>query len=68
MRLAEWLAKHPGPVVASNQATTRILDLYGDLGFDIRLLDAPRMISCTGDRSPAKEMLAVLGTDAGDSW
>jgi DNA adenine methylase len=65
VRLAEWLARHPGPVVASNQATDRILELYGDLGFQVTLLDAPRMISCTGDRSPAKEMLATRGTEPG---
>jgi DNA adenine methylase len=62
-RLANWLVAHPGPVVASNQATKRVLELYGDLGFQLTLLDAPRMISCTGDRSPAKEMLAVRGVD-----
>ena len=58
VRLAEWLAKHKGPVVASNQATGRILDLYKRLGFSIEIRDAPRKISCTGDRTPAKEMLA----------
>ncbi len=58
VRLAEWLARHPGPVVASNQATERILALYQGLGFHITLLNAPRRISCTGDRRPAKEMLA----------
>jgi DNA adenine methylase len=63
VRLAYWLAKHPGPVVASNQATERILTLYDGLGFRITLLDAPRMISCTGDRTPAKEMLALRGVD-----
>ncbi len=61
VRLAEWLAEHSGPVVASNQATERILKLYGKLGFQIKILNGPRMISCTGDRSPAKEMLAVRG-------
>jgi len=61
VRLAHWLARHPGPVVASNQATARVLELYGDLGFELRLLDAPRYISCTGDRSPAREMLATRG-------
>lgn len=65
VRLARWLARHPGPVVASNQATDRVLDLYGGLGFDIALLDAPRMISCTGDRSPAREMLATRNLDPG---
>jgi len=63
VRLAHWLSRHPGPVVASNQATKRILELYGDLEFRLILLDAPRMISCTGDRSPAKEMLALREID-----
>ncbi len=59
VRLAEWLAWHPGPVMLSNQATDRIVDLYGQLGFELRFLDAPRMISCTGDRTPAREVLAL---------
>jgi len=59
VRLANWLAAHKGPVVASNQATDRILELYGDLGFEIALHDGPRRISCTGDRKPALEMLAT---------
>jgi DNA adenine methylase len=60
VRLADWLSKHQGPTVVSNQATDRILDLYGKLGFNLRIIKAPRLISCTGDRSPAKEMLAML--------
>jgi DNA adenine methylase len=63
VRLAEWLSKHRGPTVVSNQATDRILQLYKRLGFKIRVLEAPRMISCTGDRSPAKEVLATRGFD-----
>jgi DNA adenine methylase len=59
IRTAEWLARHPGPVILSNQATDRICDLYRSLGYQIRFLDAPRRISCTGDRSPAKEVLAL---------
>lgn len=58
-RLATWLAAHPGPVVASNQATVRILDLYQGLGFQVELVLAPRRISRTGDRTPAVEMLAT---------
>jgi DNA adenine methylase len=58
VRAAEWLARHPGPVVLSNQATDRIVSLYGRLGFTLRFLHAPRMISCTGDRTPAREVLA----------
>jgi len=58
VRLFHWLMKHPGPVVISNQATKRIIDLY-KAEFDITLLDGPRRISRTGDRTPAKEMLAT---------
>jgi DNA adenine methylase len=47
--------------VLSNQATTRIVELYEKLGFEITYLDGPRRISCTGDRSAAKEVLAVKG-------
>jgi DNA adenine methylase len=57
---AEWLAKHPGPVILSNQATSRILELYKELGFETPTFPAPRRISCTGDRSPALEVLARL--------
>jgi DNA adenine methylase len=59
VRLARWLAKHPGPVVLSNQATERIRHLYLDLGYRVETLTAPRMINCTGDRTPAHEVLAI---------
>ena len=59
VRTAEWLAKHKGPVLLSNQATDRIIALYKRLGFKLRFLDAPRRISCTGDRTPAREVLAA---------
>jgi DNA adenine methylase len=61
VRLAEFLTRHRGPVVLSNQATKRIVRLYRKLGFSVRALDAPRRISCTGDRRPAKEVLATRG-------
>ncbi len=63
VRLARWLAEHKGPVVLSNQATDRILALYESLGFRLSLVDAPRSISRTGDRSPAREVLATKGCD-----
>jgi DNA adenine methylase len=59
VRTAEHLATHPGPVVLSNQATPRIVQLYRSLGFSLRFLQAPRLINCTGDRTPAREVLAV---------
>jgi len=61
VRLAEWLAKHKGPVALSNQATERIIELYKKLGFNIFILSAPRMISCTGDRARTDEILATKG-------
>jgi DNA adenine methylase len=64
VRAAEWLAKHEGPVILSNQATDRIVALYEKLGFNLRFLDAPRRISCNGDRRPAKEVLATRNLDA----
>ncbi len=58
-RAAMLLAKHPGPVVISNQATPRIVELYEDLGFELSYLAGPRRISCTGDRTAAREVLAI---------
>jgi len=64
VRLAEWLARHPGPVILSNQATRRIEKLYRGLGFGLRKLEAPRRISCNGDRTPAWEVLAIRNLPA----
>lgn len=62
-RTAVRLAAHPGPVVLSNQATTRIIKLYKKLGFKIAYLNGPRRISCTGDRTAAREVLATKGLE-----
>lgn len=59
VRTAEWLSRHPGPVVLVNQATERIETLYERLGFTISHHKAPRRISCTGDRKPAREVMAT---------
>jgi DNA adenine methylase len=61
VRLANWLAAHRGPVVASNQATARICALYKDLGFKVSTVKAPRMINSSGDRTPALEIIATRG-------
>lgn len=58
VRTAHVLARHRGPVILVNQATARVEKLYRTLGYDVRYLDAPRRISCTGDRTLAKEVLA----------
>jgi len=59
VRTAKWLARHRGPVILVNQATDRVADLYKELGYSVSYLDAPRRISCTGDRTPAREIMAT---------
>jgi DNA adenine methylase len=58
-RTAAFLARHRGPVILVNQATDRVETLYRRLGYAVTFLDAPRRISCTGDRTPARE---IVGT------
>jgi DNA adenine methylase len=60
-RLAEWLSRHSGKVVVSNQATDRIMALYEKFGFRTEMIEAPRRIACNGNRKPAVEMLAYRG-------
>ena len=64
-RLAGWLAKHSGPVIASNHYTPRIVDLYSSLGFCALRVMAPRRINSSGDRSPKAEALFVNGIPRG---
>lgn len=58
IRAAEFLAGLSLPVTVSNQATPRVLELYGDLGFQLQTISAPRRISSNGDRGDALELLA----------
>lgn len=57
--LAVHLKKHPGPVILVNQATERIISLYKGLGYRVETVMAPRRISCTGDRTAAREVIAT---------
>jgi DNA adenine methylase len=59
LRLLEWLSKQAVPIVATNQATPRILAAYTEAGFAITTLLAPRRIASSGDRTPALEMFAT---------
>jgi DNA adenine methylase len=59
VKLANWIVDQGVPVIASNLATDRIIALYKDLGFKIELVEAPRKISCNGDRRPVVEMFAT---------
>ena len=64
-RTAAWLARHCGPVVLANRATARIQRLYRSLGFALTALQAPRRISCTGDRRQVAEVLATRNLSVG---
>jgi DNA adenine methylase len=59
VRLAKYLSAHTGKVIASNFATDEILSLYSGEGFTIEIIEAASRISCTGDRTPMKEMFAI---------
>lgn len=59
VNLASSLATLNCPVVASNKATDRIIDLYQGLGFNVKIIQAPRRISCNGDRTNVDEILAT---------
>lgn len=58
VRLAKYLSSLLNPVILSNQATDRIIKLYESSGFDVTLIDAPRFISCNGNREKVKEVIA----------
>jgi DNA adenine methylase len=59
VRLADLLAKHDGPVVATNLATPHVLEIYRERGFVVETVSAPRSVSRDGDRAPVQEMLAM---------
>jgi DNA adenine methylase len=63
-RTAVWVSRHAGPSVLVNQATARIVRLYRQLGFRLFFVEGPRRISCTGDRTPAREVIAIRNVEA----
>lgn len=61
-RVARWTANLSVPVVITNQATDRILNLYEDLGFSLEIVEVPRFINCVGSkRGPVKEVIGIKG-------
>jgi DNA adenine methylase len=58
VRLARWLARHPGPVIASGQGG-RTAELYRGLGFTVETVQMPRSINSDGaGRGSVDEILA----------
>jgi len=66
-RLAHFLANKPNPVVASNYATPRIVELYSDLGFTITTFENKVSINRDGKArsNPVTEMLAFKNINFG---
>ena len=58
-RTARFCAAHRGPVVLVNQATDRVVRLYESLGYTLTFVNGPRRISCDGNRTPAREVVAT---------
>lgn len=63
VQLAETLATHAGPVVATNAATDRVLALYRAVGFTVGTTEVARSISSNGNRKKAVEMIAYKNLD-----
>lgn len=60
VRLAHWLAAQPGMKIASNYPAAEIVELYGDLGFEINLIESRISVAAkSSSRKPIKEMLAI---------
>lgn len=57
--LATRLMAHPGPVMITNAATPRVLDLYRSMGFHTQVLQAPRRIAASGNRDAVSEVIAT---------
>jgi DNA adenine methylase len=58
VRLVEWLSDFNNPIVISNQATNRVIDLYEKNEYSIEFVTTVRKISCKGDRPKTTEVLA----------
>lgn len=58
LRLVNWLSQLNCTVIASNSYDDKLVTLYSDAGFIVSSVIAPRSISCNGDRTPVKEMIA----------
>lgn len=58
LRLVNWLSQLNCTVIASNSYDDKLIKLYSDAGFIVSDVIAPRSISCNGDRTPVKEMIA----------
>ncbi|MGR5365874.1 DNA adenine methylase [Photobacterium damselae] len=62
-RLSDLYKDSSNPVMAFNSDHNVILNIYKENGYDVYTFDAPRSISCNGNRDSVREMLAVKNID-----
>ncbi len=59
VRAAKFFGELKCPVILSNLATPRIVELYKTLGFKLQFLQPPQRISSTGARQVIREVVAT---------
>jgi DNA adenine methylase len=59
VRLTDWAAAQTVPIVLSDLATARAIELYSERGFKITTVTAPRRISASGNRKGVIEIVAL---------
>lgn len=60
VRVAEKFAAHDGPIVTSNAATARVINLYHRLGYTVDFVAAPRSVAA--DASKRGAVLEIFAT------
>jgi DNA adenine methylase len=57
--LVDWLSVHHGPIIVSNSATDRIVNLYKKNGYKLSFMKERININSTGNRTPANVVIAA---------
>jgi DNA adenine methylase len=59
----DWLSDHCGPVIISNSATDRVINLYKKSGYKLHYMKERININSTGDRTPADVVIATKNVE-----
>lgn len=59
----DWLSDQSGPVIISNSATDRIINLYKKSGYKLHYMKERININSTGDRTPADVVIATKNVE-----
>jgi DNA adenine methylase len=61
--VVDWLSGHNGPIILSNSATDRIINLYKRSGYEIHSAKERISIKAIGTRTPANVVIATKNVD-----